>query len=44
MVYRVALLVDRRVMLEAVIAEIQPRQNWQSVLLQVCIIGVKKSL
>ncbi len=42
MVYRVALLMDRRVMLKALIAEIRPRQNWKSVLLQVCIVGVKR--
>lgn len=41
MVYRVALLVDRRVTLEAMIAEIRQQQDWQSVLLQACIVGVK---
>lgn len=40
--YSIALLLDQQVTLKAVIAEIRPQQDWQSVLLQVCIVGVKR--
>ena len=40
--YSIALLLDQQVTLKAVIADIRPQQDWHSVLLQVCIVGVKR--